>query len=55
MEIFLVIDGVKTGPMTIYEVRDLLRKDKIDTSTLAWIKGMKKWEPLKSPLTKFLI
>ena len=46
MEIFLVIDGVKTGPMTIYEVRDLLRKDKINTSNLAWTKGMKKWEPL---------
>jgi uncharacterized RDD family membrane protein YckC len=33
--------------MSIYEVRDLLRKDKINTSTLAWTKGMKKWEPLR--------
>jgi uncharacterized RDD family membrane protein YckC len=47
MEIFLVTNGVKTGPMSIYEVRDLLRKDKINTSTLAWTKGMKKWEPLR--------
>ena len=47
MEIFLVINGVKTGPMSIYEVRDLLRKDEINTSTLAWTKGMKKWEPLR--------
>ncbi len=29
MEIFVVIDGKKTGPMSIYEVRELLRKDKI--------------------------
>ena len=47
MEIFVVIDGKKTGPMSIYEVRELLRKDKINTSTLAWVKGMTKWEPLK--------
>ena len=47
MEIFLVTNGVKTGPMSIYEVRDLLRKDEINTSTLAWTKGMKKWEPLR--------
>ena len=47
MEIFLVIDGQKTGPMTIYEVRDLLRKDKIDTNTPAWVKGMQKWQPLR--------
>ena len=47
MEIFLVIDGQKTGPMTIYEVRDLLRKDKINTNTLAWVKGMQKWQPLR--------
>ena len=47
MEIFLVIDGQKTGPMTIYEVRDLLRRDKIDTNTLAWVKGMQKWQPLR--------
>ena len=47
MEIFLVIDGKKTGPMSIYEVRELLRKDRINTSTLAWVKGMTKWEPLK--------
>ena len=47
MEIFLVIDGQKTGPMTIYEVRDLLRKDKIDTNTLAWVKGMQKWQSLR--------
>jgi len=47
MEIFVVIDGKKTGPMSIYEVRELLRKDRINTSTLAWVKGMTKWEPLK--------
>jgi len=47
MEIFLVIDGAKNGPMTIYEVRELLRKDKINSKTLAWTKGMKKWEPLR--------
>lgn len=47
MEIFLVIDGQKTGPMTIYEVRDLLRKDKIDTNTPAWVKGMQKWQSLR--------
>ena len=34
MEIFLVIDGAKNGPMTIYEVRELLRKDKINSKTL---------------------
>ena len=47
MEIFVVVDGKKTGPMSIYEVRELLRKDRINTSTLAWVKGMTKWEPLK--------
>ena len=47
MEIFVAIDGKKTGPMSIYEVRELLRKDRINTSTLAWVKGMTKWEPLK--------
>ena len=33
--------------MTIYEVRDLLRKDKIDTNTPVWVKGMQKWQPLR--------
>ena len=25
----------------------LLRKDKINTNTLAWVKGMQKWQPLR--------
>lgn len=47
MEIFLHIDGQKTGPFTIYDVRDQLRSGKITPETRAWIKGMEQWQPLR--------
>jgi uncharacterized RDD family membrane protein YckC len=47
MEIFLHIDGQKTGPLTIYDVRDQLRRGDITPETRAWIKGMEQWQPLR--------
>ena len=47
MEIFLHIDGQKTGPLTIYDVRDQLRSGKITPDTKAWVKGMQQWQPLR--------
>ncbi len=47
MEIFLYIDGQKTGPLTIYDVRDQLRRGDITPETRAWIKGMEQWQPLR--------
>ena len=47
MEIFLHIDGENTGPHTTYAVRDLLRSGKIDADTMAWMKGMAEWVPLR--------
>ena len=47
MEIFLHIDGQKIGPLTIYDVREKLRRGDITPDTKAWVKGMEQWHPLR--------
>ncbi len=47
MEIFLHIDGQKIGPLTIYDVREKLRRGDITPDTKAWLKGMEQWHPLR--------
>ncbi len=47
MEFFLNIDGQKVGPLTIYEVREKLRREQITPDTKAWVKGMEQWRPLR--------
>ena len=47
MEFFLNIDGQKVGPLTIYDVREKLRREQITPDTKAWVKGMEQWQPLR--------
>ncbi len=47
MEIFLLINGTKAGPYTVYEVCEELRSGKATPDTNAWIKGMAEWKPLR--------
>ena len=47
MEFFLNIDGQKVGPLTIYDVREKLRREQISPDTKAWVKGMEQWQPLR--------
>jgi len=46
MEIFLVIDGQKSGPHSIYQVREKLRSGVATPDTKAWVRGMPNWTPL---------
>lgn len=47
MQIFLLQDGEKTGPYTVYEIASRVRDGKVDPETLGWYQGADDWLPLK--------
>lgn len=46
MQIYLLQDGEKTGPFTIYEVTEEVRSGRADEETLSWIRGSDGWKRL---------
>jgi len=49
-EIYLIINGERTGPSTEDEVRQALSEGKISGGTLAWQEGLEQWTPLDQVL-----
>ncbi len=47
METFLVRNGKRLGPYTLYRVRELLEEGEIDGSTLGWMQGETAWVPIR--------
>lgn len=47
MEIFIVQDGEKRGPLTRYRIREMLRNDEVSGDTKGWVKGEEAWKPLR--------
>jgi len=47
LQIFLLQDGEKTGPFTVYEVASHVREGKADAETLGWYQGADGWLPLQ--------
>jgi uncharacterized RDD family membrane protein YckC len=47
MEIYLLIDGEKTGPLTVYDVCEELSSGRVEPDTKAWHMGMEAWLPLR--------
>lgn len=46
MEIWLILDGEKTGPLHDYEVRRRIEAGDLSATTPAWHEGMAEWQPL---------
>ncbi len=46
MQVYLLQNGEKAGPFTVYEVCDLVRSGKADKDTPGWHAGCEKWKPL---------
>ena len=46
MEVFIVLNGKKEGPLTLLQLRDLLRDGSADGTTMGWMRGQEKWLPL---------
>lgn len=47
MQIYLLQDGEKRGPLTIYEVAEEVRAGKADADTLGWFRGSDGWGRLE--------
>ena len=47
MQIYLIQDGEKTGPFTIYDVTEEVRSGRADKDTLGWHRGSDGWERLE--------
>lgn len=45
MQIWYIKDGEKTGPLEIYEIRSLIREDKVHRDTRVWHEGCPGWIP----------
>jgi type II secretory pathway pseudopilin PulG len=48
MQIFIQNKGSKEGPLTLDQVKGLIRSGQISLSDLGWAEGMPEWKPLSS-------
>lgn len=47
MDIWIIRDGEKTGPLHDFEIRKKIESGELPASTLAWHEGLDAWKPLK--------
>ena len=47
MEVFVVINGKKEGPLTLYQLRELVREGVVTRASIGWMRGAEKWVPLE--------
>lgn len=56
MQLFVVLNGKKEGPISLYQLREMLREGGVDGSTYAWMRGQENWVPLREiPLAQSVI
>ena len=48
MTVYLIKTGARTGPFTIEQVVESIRKGDVQMTDLAWLEGMVKWKPIHS-------
>jgi hypothetical protein len=48
MDIWIIQDGEKTGPIHDFEIRRRIEKGELDADTPAWHEGLAAWQPLRS-------
>jgi uncharacterized RDD family membrane protein YckC len=46
MEIWIIRDGIKTGPFPDYEIRHRIESGAIDAGTMVWHEGLESWTPI---------
>ncbi len=44
--IYLIENGKKAGPFTVWQLRDKVRGGDVTRDTLAWEPGMAEWAPM---------
>lgn len=47
MEVFVVLNGKREGPLTLYQLGELLREGKVTGATIGWMRGQENWVPLR--------
>ncbi|MEM0968370.1 MAG: RDD family protein [Verrucomicrobiota bacterium] len=47
MEFFIGKDGEKLGPLSLYQLREMLEEGEIDGDTMGWMRGLESWLPIR--------
>jgi len=47
MEVFIVRNGEREGPLKLYQLQEMLDEGEVDGSTIGWMRGYSSWVPLR--------
>lgn len=47
MEVFVVVNGKREGPLSLYQLREMLVEGAVTGATIGWMRGQEKWVPLR--------